>query len=61
LTKNGLGYTLGDFFTNQFGHPDMAPENIVPGFHALKFRGFGSLSSYYKVSIFSEKELFVEK
>jgi hypothetical protein len=21
LTKNGLGYTLGDFFTNPSGHP----------------------------------------
>jgi hypothetical protein len=21
LTKNGLGYTLGDFFTNSSGHP----------------------------------------
>jgi hypothetical protein len=21
LTKNGLGYILGDFFTNSFGHP----------------------------------------
>jgi hypothetical protein len=22
LTKNGLGYFLGDFFTNLYGHPD---------------------------------------
>jgi hypothetical protein len=22
LTKNGLGYILGDFFTNSSGHPD---------------------------------------
>jgi hypothetical protein len=25
LTKNGLGYTLGDFFTNWSGHP--VPKN----------------------------------
>jgi hypothetical protein len=24
LTKNGLGYILGDFFTNSSGHPDHA-------------------------------------
>jgi hypothetical protein len=26
-TKTGLGYTLGDFFTNSSGHPGPRPQN----------------------------------
>jgi hypothetical protein len=32
FTKNGLGYTLGDFFTNASGHPGRQA-------HALKKAG----------------------
>jgi hypothetical protein len=31
LTKNGLGYNLGDFFTNASGHPDAAFPERHPG------------------------------
>jgi hypothetical protein len=30
--KNGLGNTLGDFFTNSSGHPDRERPNNIPYF-----------------------------
>jgi hypothetical protein len=31
-SKNGLGYNLGDFFTNSSGHPDKKTTNTLPPF-----------------------------
>jgi hypothetical protein len=32
LSENGLGYNLGDFFTNASGHPDgtVDQQNFIP-------------------------------
>jgi hypothetical protein len=40
LSKNVLGYILGEFFTNSSGHPSVRPVFLVPGAKFMPGRQF---------------------